>query len=120
SLQEGLGALGLLGGDSRVQTLRRVLVSYAEVRHILPDRISLDASADPRLLENIAKFLERQSWLVRGVSIEELARGRRRGAARGDIGTAATGARGMSAAGRGAARRADPRPPWATSKTFPS
>lgn len=62
--------MGLLGNDSRVQTLRRVLVSYPEVRHILPDRISLEPAADPRLLETVAKFLERQQWLVQSVSIE--------------------------------------------------
>lgn len=66
----GPGPMGLLAGDSRVQTLRRVLVSYPEVRHILPDRISLESTADPRLLETVAKFLERQQWLVRSVSIE--------------------------------------------------
>ena len=72
-LQEGPGGqgpMGLLGNDSRVQTLRRVLVSYPEVRHILPDRISLEPTADPKLLETVAKFLERQQWLVRSVAIE--------------------------------------------------
>ena len=61
---------GLLGDDARIRTLRKVLVSYPEVRHILPDRISLDASADPRLLETVASFLERQQWLVRTVEVE--------------------------------------------------
>ena len=60
---------GLLGWDQRVRTLLRVLVSYPEVRYILPDRISLDASADPRTLETMARFLERQSWLVRRVAV---------------------------------------------------
>ena len=41
----------------------------AVVRYILPDRISLDASADPRTLETMARFLERQSWLVRRVAV---------------------------------------------------
>jgi hypothetical protein len=31
---------GLLAPDPRVRTLGRVLVSYPEVRHIVPDRIS--------------------------------------------------------------------------------
>ena len=66
----GPGHQGLLAWDPRVRTLLRVLVSYPEVRHILPDRISLEPTADPRLLETIAKFLERQHWLVRGVAIE--------------------------------------------------
>ncbi len=60
---------GLLGWDPRVRTLLRVLVSYPEVRYILPDRISLDPGADPRTLETIARFLERQSWLVRRVAV---------------------------------------------------
>lgn len=60
---------GLLGEDRRVRTLRKVLVSYPEVRHILPDRISLDAGADPRLLETLARFLGRQHWLVKAVEV---------------------------------------------------
>ena len=65
----GLGHQGLLAWDQRVRTLLRVLVSYPEVRYILPDRISLDAAADPRTLETMARFLERQSWLVRRVAV---------------------------------------------------
>jgi hypothetical protein len=61
---------GLLGSDPRVRTLRRVLVSYPDVRHILPDRISLDAGADPRTLETVARFLERQQWLITAVIVE--------------------------------------------------
>ena len=60
---------GLLSWDPRVRTLLRVLVSYPEVRYILPDRISLDHGADPRTLETMARFLERQSWLVRRVEV---------------------------------------------------
>ncbi len=66
----GPGGKGLLGGDSRVRTLRKVLVTYPEVRHILPDRISFESTADPRLLETVAAFLERQRWLVRSVEVE--------------------------------------------------
>jgi hypothetical protein len=65
----GSGRQGLLSWDPRVRTLLRVLVSYPEVRHVLPDRISLDAGADPRTLETMARFLERQSWLVRRVAV---------------------------------------------------
>ncbi|MEX2145669.1 MAG: hypothetical protein WED01_01485 [Candidatus Rokuibacteriota bacterium] len=61
---------GLLASDARVRTLRKVLISYPEVRHILPDRISLDAGADPRTLDTVARFLERQHWLVKSVVIE--------------------------------------------------
>ncbi len=65
----GPGHQGLLAWDHRVRTLLRVLVSYPEVRYILPDRISLEATADPRTLETMARFLERQSWLVRRVAV---------------------------------------------------
>lgn len=61
---------GFLGPDPRLRTLRRVLVSYPEVRHIRPDRISFEPTADPRLLETVARFLERQEWLVRSVEVE--------------------------------------------------
>jgi hypothetical protein len=61
---------GLLARDPRVRTLRRVLVGYPDVRHIVPDAISLDATADPRVLETLAQFLRRQQWLVRMVTIE--------------------------------------------------
>ena len=63
------GHRGLLAWDPRVRTMLKVLVSYPEVRYILADRISLDAGADPRLLETIARFLERQRWLVRRVKV---------------------------------------------------
>jgi hypothetical protein len=66
----GGGGRGLLSSDARSRTLRRVLVSYPDVRHILPDRVSLDAGADSRMLETIARFVERQHWLVTSVSIE--------------------------------------------------
>ena len=58
---------GLLGADSRVYTLRRVLVTYPDVRHILPDRISFDPAAETRTVETVARFLERQQWLVKSV-----------------------------------------------------
>jgi len=47
----GPGHHGLLSWDPRVRTLLRVLVSYPEVRYVLPDRISLESSADPRTLD---------------------------------------------------------------------
>jgi hypothetical protein len=61
---------GLLAPDPRVRTLCRVLVTYPEVRHIVPDCISLEASAEPRTLETIVRFLERQAWLVKSVVLE--------------------------------------------------
>ena len=60
---------GLFATDPKVRTLLKVLVSYPEVRYVLPDRISLDAAASAPLLESIARFLDRQSWLVRRVEI---------------------------------------------------
>jgi hypothetical protein len=64
------GGKGLLGPDPRLRTLRKVLVSYPAVRHIAPDRISLEASADSRTLDAVARFLERQQWLVKSVAVE--------------------------------------------------
>jgi hypothetical protein len=61
---------GLFARDSRARTLRRVLVGYPGVRHIVPDAVSLDAATDPRVLETVAQALRRQQWLVRAVSIE--------------------------------------------------
>ncbi|HET7874908.1 MAG TPA: hypothetical protein VFN71_05235 [Methylomirabilota bacterium] len=59
---------GLLAADPRVRTLLRVLVSYPEVRHVLPDRVSVEAAADTRVVETIGRFLERQSWLITRVA----------------------------------------------------
>jgi len=59
-----------LSSDHRVRTLRKVLVTYPDVRHILPDRISLEVSADASVVETIKHFLERQQWLIKSVSVE--------------------------------------------------
>ena len=64
------GGRGLLAADPRVRTLVRVLVSYPDVRHVLPDRVSLEAAADERVLDTVARFLERQQWLVSSVVVE--------------------------------------------------
>jgi hypothetical protein len=61
---------GLLAGDPRVRTLRKVLVTYPEVRHIVPDRVSLEPGADQRVIDSVAQFLQRQHWLVTSVIIE--------------------------------------------------
>ena len=63
------GRRGLLAPDPRVRTLLRVLVSYDEVRYVVPDRVSLDGASDPRRLEVLTRFIERQSWLCTGVSL---------------------------------------------------
>lgn len=60
---------GFLTDDPRVRTLVRVLVTYPEIRHVLPDRISFDSDADPHLLETVAQFLGRQQWFVKSVEI---------------------------------------------------
>jgi hypothetical protein len=61
---------GLLSSDPRVRTLRKVLVTYPDVRHIRPDRVSLEPGTDRRVLDTVARFLERQQWLVKSVAIE--------------------------------------------------
>lgn len=63
------GRGGLLARDPKVRTLLKVLVSYPEVHYVLPDRIRLDGASDPRLLDTIQRFLERQSWLLRAVTV---------------------------------------------------
>ncbi len=61
---------GLLAADPRVRTLCKVLVTYPDVRHIVPHLVSLDATTERRVLETVARFLERQHWLVTSVAIE--------------------------------------------------
>jgi hypothetical protein len=61
---------GLLAPDPRVRTLCRVLVTYPEVRHIVTDRISLDAGTDARTIDTVVRFLERQHWLVESLVVE--------------------------------------------------
>jgi hypothetical protein len=60
---------GLLDLDPRVRTLCRVLVSYPEVRHILPDRVSVDGLAPAEVLDAMQRFLARQRWLVQHVEL---------------------------------------------------
>ena len=52
-----------------MRTLLRVLVSYDEVRYVVPDRVSLEGAADPRRLEVLTRFIERQRWLCSSVSL---------------------------------------------------
>lgn len=61
---------GLLASDPRARTLRKVIVSYPEVRHIRPDGISLEAGTDARTIDTVVRFLERQHWLVASVVVE--------------------------------------------------
>ena len=61
---------GLLATDPRVRTLCKVLVTYPDVRHIVTDRISLHGNADPRTVDTVARFLERQHWLVESLLVE--------------------------------------------------
>ena len=67
---EWAGEQGLFASDPRVRTLRRVLVSYPEVRHILPNAISLESVVDARVVDTLAQFLQRQQWLVKSVDFE--------------------------------------------------
>jgi len=46
-----------------------VLVSYSEVRFVVPDRVGLEPTADARLVETIMRFIGRQGWLVSGVTL---------------------------------------------------
>jgi hypothetical protein len=66
----GTSGRGLLSSDPRIRTLRKVLVTYPDVRHILPDRISLDAATEQAVLDTVVRFLERQHWLVKSVRVE--------------------------------------------------
>ena len=61
---------GLLSSDPRIRTLRKVLVTYPDVRHILPDRISLEETVEPAVVDTLRHFLERQHWLVKTVVVE--------------------------------------------------
>jgi hypothetical protein len=61
---------GLLSSDARVRTLRKVLVTYPDVRHIMPDRISLEPAVDPAVVDTLRHFLERQQWLIKAVVVE--------------------------------------------------
>jgi hypothetical protein len=45
-------------------------VTYPDVRHILPDRISLAPGTDPQVAETLMLFLRRQQWLVSAVTVE--------------------------------------------------
>ncbi|HEX6775003.1 MAG TPA: hypothetical protein VF238_04100 [Methylomirabilota bacterium] len=63
------GRRGFLAPDPRARTLLRVLVSYPEVRFVLPDRVGLEAAADARLIDTLMRFVGRQSWLVTGVTV---------------------------------------------------
>ena len=63
------GRRGFLASDPRVRTLMRVLVSYPEVRFVLPDRVGLEATADARLVDTLLRFLGRQAWLVTDVTL---------------------------------------------------
>jgi hypothetical protein len=63
------GRGGLLARDAKVRTLLKVIVSYSEVCYVLPDRIRLEGTCDPRLLDTITHFLERQTWLLKSVTL---------------------------------------------------
>ena len=62
-------AKGLLDVDPRVRTLLKILLSYPEVRHVLPREVSLDPDAQPNVIETVGKFIGRQRWLVKRVDV---------------------------------------------------
>ena len=62
------GRRGFMAADPRARTLLRVLVSYPEVRYVLPDRVGLEAGTDARLIETLMRFLGRQNWLLTRVT----------------------------------------------------
>jgi hypothetical protein len=62
------GRRGFMAPDPRARTLLRVLVSYPEVRYVLPDRIGLEVGADARVIETLMRFLGRQEWLITRVT----------------------------------------------------
>ncbi|HTY76495.1 MAG TPA: hypothetical protein VMI34_01650 [Candidatus Bathyarchaeia archaeon] len=63
------GRRGFLSPDPRIRTLLRVLVSYPEVRFVLPDRVGLEPTADAKLVDTLLRFLGRQTWLVTDVAV---------------------------------------------------
>ena len=63
------GRGGLLAFDDRIHTLLGILLSYPDVRHVLPDQVSLDPATEPQILETLRLFLQRQHWLVRSVAV---------------------------------------------------
>ena len=65
---EDAGRRGFIASDPRARTLLRVLVSYPEVRYVLPDRVGLEAGADARVIETLMRFLGRQDWLLTRVT----------------------------------------------------
>jgi len=60
---------GLFAPDPRVQVLRRALVSVPGLRHIRPDRISLEGDVDPRVIDGLVRRLEGEAWLVQAVEV---------------------------------------------------
>ena len=62
------GRRGFMAPDPRARTLLRVLVSYPEVRYVLPDRVGLEPGTDARLIETLMRFLGRQEWLIMRVT----------------------------------------------------
>src|SRR5207244_10742885 len=64
---EWAGERGLFASDPRVRTLRRVLVSYPEVRHFLHDIISLEGVVEARVVDTMNEFLMLMNWTENAV-----------------------------------------------------
>lgn len=55
---------GLLVNDQKTKTVIKVIISYPEIRHIVPSAIRFDSNVSEKTIETIANFLERQKWMI--------------------------------------------------------
>ncbi len=60
---------GFLDLDPKVRTLLKIILSYPEVRHVLPSEVSFDPGIEPSVLQSLGGFIRRQAWLVRRVDV---------------------------------------------------
>jgi hypothetical protein len=70
SLRSACDRRGLLASEPRAQALRKALVAHPGVRHILPDRVSLDAAVESHVLNAIVRLVEQHRWLASSATIE--------------------------------------------------
>jgi hypothetical protein len=70
SLRPECDRQGLLASEPRAQALRKALVAYPGVRHVLPNRVSLDAAVESHVLNAIVRLVEQHRWLASSATIE--------------------------------------------------